>query len=432
MFLGFVSKGLSMIARILTTRIIGLEAMSIYTLASPAMVFLITLAQMGLPTAIATLISKHKERSKKIFLCGLFLSFIISMVFMLITIWLSPYLAKNVLKNEAVTLTLYALALLIPLVGLSSLLKGYFIGHNRVKMTAKSSIAEEISRIIFVLLFLDHFTKISPEYGAFGAMLGVCVGEVFQSLYLLTESQFHLYKRSLEVFQIKDIHPLEEIPGILSLSLPITLSRIVGSLTYFAEPILTTNVLLKAGYSANQIMLDYGVLNGYAMPILLLPGFFALALANYLLPNMSSLVGKKEFTKAKKLFLNVIMISLAIGISMSVIFFFFGKTILRILYHTEEGAKYIHYLAFPFILYYIESPLNNAMHALGLTKKAFTTTVLSCILRILSLLFLLQRYHIMAVALSTILEIFLTIVLNSYHVLKTFSRYQKESAIVSN
>lgn len=432
MFLGFVSKGLSMIARILTTRIIGLEAMSIYTLASPAMVFLITLAQMGLPTAIATLISKHKERSKKIFLCGLFLSFIISMVFMLITIWLSPYLAKNVLKNEAVTLTLYALALLIPLVGLSSLLKGYFIGHNRVKMTAKSSIAEEISRIIFVLLFLDHFTKISPEYGAFGAMLGVCVGEVFQSLYLLTESQFHLYKRSLEVFQIKDIHPLEEIPGILSLSLPITLSRIVGSLTYFAEPILTTNVLLKAGYSANQIMLDYGVLNGYAMPILLLPGFFALALANYLLPNMSSLVGKKEFTKAKKLFLNVIMISLAIGISMSVIFFFFGKTILHILYHTEEGAKYIHYLAFPFILYYIESPLNNAMHALGLTKKAFTTTVLSCILRILSLLFLLQRYHIMAVALSTILEIFLTIVLNSYHVLKTFSRYQKESAIVSN
>ena len=128
----------------------------------------------------------------------------------------------------------------------------------------------------------------------------------------------------------------------------------------------------------------------------------------------------------------MIMISLAIGISMSVIFFFFGKTILRILYHTEEGAKYIHYLAFPFILYYIESPLNNAMHALGLTKKAFTTTVLSCILRILSLLFLLQRYHIMAVALSTILEIFLTIVLNSYHVLKTFSRYQKESAIVSN
>ena len=86
MFLGFVSKGLSMIARILTTRIIGLEAMSIYTLASPAMVFLITLAQMGLPTAIATLISKHKERSKKIFLCGLFLSLIISMVFMLITI----------------------------------------------------------------------------------------------------------------------------------------------------------------------------------------------------------------------------------------------------------------------------------------------------------------------------------------------------------
>ena len=364
MFLGFVSKGLSMVARILTTRMIGLEAMAIYTLASPAMVFLITLAQMGLPTAIATLISKHKERSKKIFTCGLILSCIISIIFMTLTIWLSPFLAKNVLKNESVTLTLYALALLIPLVGLSSLLKGYFIGHNRVKMTAKSSIAEEISRIIFVLLFLDHFTKIGPEYAAFGAMLGVCVGEVFQSLYLLTESQFHLYKRSLE------IHPLEEIPGILSLSLPITLSRIVGSLTYFAEPILTTNMLLKAGYNANEIMLDYGVLNGYAMPILLLPGFFALALANYLLPNMASYVGKKEYGKAKKIFLNVLGISLGIGISMSIFFFFFGNTVLRILYHTEEGAKYIHYLAFPFILYYIESPLNNAIACIRINEKS--------------------------------------------------------------
>lgn len=431
MFLGFVSKGLSMVARILTTRMIGLEAMAIYTLASPAMVFLITLAQMGLPTAIATLISKHKERSKKIFTCGLILSCIISIIFMTLTIWLSPFLAKNVLKNESVTLTLYALALLIPLVGLSSLLKGYFIGHNRVKMTAKSSIAEEISRIIFVLLFLDHFTKIGPEYAAFGAMLGVCVGEVFQSLYLLTESQFHLYKRGLEIFNLKEIHPLEEIPGILSLSLPITLSRIVGSLTYFAEPILTTNMLLKAGYNANEIMLDYGVLNGYAMPILLLPGFFALALANYLLPNMASYVGKKEYGKAKKIFLNVLGISLGIGISMSIFFFFFGNTVLRILYHTEEGAKYIHYLAFPFILYYIESPLNNAMHALGLTKKAFITTVLSCIVRILSLLALINHFHIMAVALSTIFEIFLTIVLNGYHVLHAFSRYQKESAVNS-
>lgn len=203
----------------------------------------------------------------------------------------------------------------------------------------------------------------------------------------------------------------------------------MGSLTYFAEPILTTNMLLKAGYNANEIMLDYGVLNGYAMPILLLPGFFALALANYLLPNMASYVGKKEYGKAKKIFLNVLGISLGIGISMSIFFFFFGNTVLRILYHTEEGAKYIHYLAFPFILYYIESPLNNAMHALGLTKKAFITTVLSCIVRILSLLALINHFHIMAVALSTIFEIFLTIVLNGYHVLHAFSRYQKESAV---
>lgn len=427
---GFLGKGLSMIARILMTRELGTEAMSIYTLANPAMVLIITLAQMGLPTAIATLISKKPEKSKKIFVSGLFISLFISIALMISTILIAPYLAHNVLKNADVTMTIYGLALLIPLVSLSSLLKGYFVGHNLVKLTAISSIAEELTRILFILIFLHSFTKKGPQYASFGAMMGVCIGEIFQSLYLVFQSERKLYKRVQEVFDLRQIKPLEEIPGILSLSFPITLSRIIGSLTYFFEPIIVTNLLTKYGVSATKITLDYGILNGYAMPILMLPGFFALALANFLLPNMSSAIGKKNYRHAHQLFYMILFASIGIGLAMAIVLEWKGNEILRLLYRTDEGAMYVKWLAFPFILYYVETPIGNAMHALGLTKKAFLSTILSCTVRIISLVLFTKHYQIRAVAISTLLAILTNVVLNLFHVLRAFSFHHKETAIL--
>lgn len=429
MLLGFMAKALSMVARVLMNRTLSVEAMSLYTLASPAMVLIITLAQMGIPTTIATLISKNPTKSKKIFLSALLLCTTISLFFMVITIIFTPFLADNVLHNKEVTMTLYALALLAPLVSLSSLLKGYYIGHNLVKMTARSSIVEEIARIIFILFFLNYFASKGNEYAAFGAMIGVCIGEVFQTLYLLTESNLQLYKRINELFDIKDLSPLKEIPGILSLSLPITLGRIVGSLTYFLEPIIATNLMIKAGYLIENITLEYGILNGYAMPILLLPGFFSSSLANYLLPNMTRYSEQKQFYKAKKIFFFITSVSLSIGLIMALIFFFGGDKILYLLYKTDKGASYIHYLSFPFILYYIEAPLASAMHALEMTKKVFFTTVISSIVRIISLLILVPKLGINAIAISTLIEILVTIIINAYHVLMFFFSKTKKSAI---
>lgn len=420
-----------MIARILMTRAIGLEGMSIYTLANPAMVLIITLAQLGLPTAIATLISKNKEKSKKIFISGLIISFVISVILMVVIIFLAPFLSTNILKNNDVKMTIYGLALLVPLVSLSSLLKGYFIGHNLVKMTARSSIAEEAARIVFIVIFLHQFTKISPSYGAFGAIIGVCVGEIFQSIYLLFESNLKLYKHAYELLSLKDIKPLEEIPEVLSLSIPITLSRLIGSLTYFLEPIIITNLMLKSGYSSSFITTEYGIYSGYAMPVLLLPGFFSLAFSNYMLPILSRYIGNNDFKLAKKHFLKIICLCLSVGFLVAVIFYSNSENISYILYKTTQGSQYIKKLAFPFILYYLESPINTAMHALGLTKQAFYTTTTSCIARILILLIFTPKYGIDAISISTLIEITIIIVLNGFYIFKTLFKNDIKAIIIS-
>lgn len=59
----------------------------------------------------------------------------------------------------------------------------------------------------------------------------------------------------------------------MTISLPTTGSRLIGSISMFLEPILLTTILLKVGYSNNFIITEYGILNGYVMPLILLPSF---------------------------------------------------------------------------------------------------------------------------------------------------------------
>ena len=77
--LGMVTKIISMCSRIILSRSIGIDAVSIYSLVNPIFVFLITLSSFSLPTAISALISKYPEKGKKIFLTSLIILLLISL-----------------------------------------------------------------------------------------------------------------------------------------------------------------------------------------------------------------------------------------------------------------------------------------------------------------------------------------------------------------
>lgn len=416
--LGFLAKFLSMIARILMTRIIGVEGMGLFSLANPCMLLVINLAQLGLPTAIATKVAKEPQNSKKIFVSGLSISVVVSIILMISTYFLTPFLAVQILKNDRLTMTFYALALLIPLVSLSALIKGYFIGQNEMKLTSLSTVMEEVGRIFFILIFLDYFASKSPEYASFGAMLGVCVGEIFQSLYLIFFNERHLYRRINEILSIKRLQIIEKSHEILSISIPITLSRLIGSITYFFEPIILTNMMIKYSFTTQEITYGYGILNGYVMPLLLMPGFFTVAFSNFLLPNLSRLIANNRIIEARKTFFKVMLLSLGIGITMAITFTFFSKPLMMILYGMSEGHNYVSLLSFPFIVYYFESPLISAMHALDLTKKAFILTLISCIIRLISLTLLIKHFNVLAVCISTLISVYFIVICELYLVLR--------------
>ena len=61
---GIITKVLGMAIKIIVTRMIGIEGLSLYTLIMPTFGLLIALAQLGFPIAISTLVAEGKSNNK--------------------------------------------------------------------------------------------------------------------------------------------------------------------------------------------------------------------------------------------------------------------------------------------------------------------------------------------------------------------------------
>lgn len=147
--IGFISKILSTVARVLTAREIGQEGMGIFMLITPIMILSINIIQMSFPTSIAKLIAQNKFKTKNIIITTSIIALIINSLFMILLISFSPFIANSILKNPKTLLALNGLALLIPLISMGGLLKGYYAGIGKIEITGYSQVSEEIARIAF-------------------------------------------------------------------------------------------------------------------------------------------------------------------------------------------------------------------------------------------------------------------------------------------
>ena len=168
---------------------------------------------------------------------------------------------------------------------------------------------------------------------------------------------------------------------ILNVSIPTTGSRLIGSITYFLEPIILTFVLLQVGYTNDFITNQYGIINGYVYPILLLPSFFTMAISNALLPVVSNNYNNNRKSYAKNKLKQAIIISLLVGVPATIILMIFPEFFLKLIYNTTLGSNYIRIVAPIFILHYIQAPLTITLQAMGKSKIAMKGTLYGSIIR---------------------------------------------------
>ena len=425
--MGFLAKIISTLAKIIIARKIGIESMSIYSLTLPTMVLMINLAQAGFSTAVAKLIAQNRKNTLKIMISAIFLSPGLNLIIALIYFPLVPTIGKHLLHNSLTIPTLYCIGCIVPLVSFSSLLKGYFVGIEQVEKSSYCQISEELARILFIVVFVDIFINQGPSFLAFFAMCGMLVGEIASIIHLILSLHVNL-KQKLKNSKSIDKNEIKVFKKqILEIAMPTTSTRIIGSISYFIEPILFTFLMLKSGVSVSKTTIEYGIITGYIMPLLLLPGFFASAFSLALLPRISKAIANKNYNYAKKLLKYFTLASFIIGLLFSIIIFLAPNFFMNLLYHHTKGASYIKKYALFMVLYYIESPLNVAMVSLSLEKKIFLESITCNIIKIITYLIFIPLFKADGLMIGVLSGVFSTVFSYLYFINKGFKKLTKDT-----
>lgn len=381
---GMITRFLGFINRIVVARLIGEEGMGLYMMALPTLFLIITLTQFGLPVAIAKRVAEadavnDQLKIKKILVVSLVITFSISIILSIVTFFGAPTIAKTLLTDERTLYPLLVITPIIPIVAVSTVLRGYFQGKHNMKPQSYAQVIEQIVRIIFVYIFINLLLPYGIEIAAAGAMLSVVIGEFVSVCFMMYQFNFKRIKRvRLTLFH----KPKETIHSLFSIALPSTGSRLIGSISNFLEPILVSQALAIAGISSIAATKQYGELAGYVIPLLFLPTFITHSLAIALIPSIAEAGAKNNHSAIHYRIHQAIRISFASGALATIVLVLFAKQILFYMYGSSNASDLLMLMAPFYILLYIQAPLQAALQAMDLAKESMWNNLIGALVKL--------------------------------------------------
>lgn len=420
-FLGFVNK-------IVVARIMGAEGVGLYMMAVPTLLLVITITQLGLPVAISKLVAEAEAKNdtrkiKRILVVSLSTTGTLSIIFTCAMIAFAPVISQTLLTDERAYYPLIAIAPIVPIVALSSVLRGYFQGKQNMRPTAYSQVIEQVVRITLVALLTTAFLPYGVEYAAAGAMISVVIGELASLIYMVlmfkTKKRFRVRNGFMNYLR----QGKRTFNELMNIALPTTGSRLIGSITFFFEPIVVAQSLAIAGVTTVVATKQYGELAGFVIPLLTLPTFITYSLSVSLVPAISEAAAQRQYTLIHHRLNQALRLALLSGGISVVILFVYAEPIMDLMYNAPNAAIYLQVMAPLSIFLYFQGPLQATLQALNLAKAAMMNSLFGAIVKIAAIFVLASRSDlgIMGAALAIVLGIVLVTLLHFTSVVKTIS-----------
>lgn len=413
-----IARVLGFINRIVVARLIGEEGVGLYMMALPTLFLVITITQFGLPVAISKFVAEanakgDEKKIKKILVVSLACTLSLSLLFTPLLLILAPMLSGTLFTDERTIWPLLAIAPIVPIIAVSSVIRGYFQGKQNMHPFALSQIIEQIVRIAFIAVLTKAFLPYGIEYAAAGAMLASVIGELVSLLYLMSMFKLRKHFKMRKGFFKIARSGKGTFKELMSIAVPTTGSRMISSFSGFLEPIIVTQSLAIAGVATSLATRQYGELMGYALPLLYLPSFITLSLATSLVPAVSEANSQGNILLVEHRLKQALHITFNTGCIAVVVLFVFADPILEAMYGSSNASVFIKFLAPFFILYYFQIPLQSMLQALNLARAAMLNSFIGAVVKLVVIWLLATKENfgimgaVIGIAVSTVLVAFL-------------------------
>lgn len=394
-FAGLTSRLMGFFYRIFLANTIGAEGMGIYQLIFPIYSVCFSLCASGIETAVSKLTAEKyalgdSKKAFEILKTGILITFTLSVSCSLFIYHYAQPLSIIFLKEPECTELLKFLAFTIPLGTVQSCICGYYFGVHKAGVPAAAQLVEQTCRIgcVFLIyhIFRTNHTEISPVI----AVIGLVFGELCTLLFTLTCFSFQPQKQHSASFT----QLFSCTKEILSLSTPLTLSRICINLLASLEAALIPNALKSYGMDSATALSVYGILNGMALPFILFPNALTGSLSIMLLPAVSESQANGKLLTLKQTIRKTFSFCLFLGTSCLIFFLLFGRFLGEFFFSSQLAGNFMTILAWICPFLYLNTTLNSVLNGLGLTHITFFNGIFGLFLRIGFIYFLIPKIGI--------------------------------------
>ncbi len=375
---GLLVKLLGMLNKIIITRILGVDGVSMYSLMMPTVMLLLGICSFSLSTSIQNIVStniskksySNRDLIKKCFIISTLLCCIISLITLIFNYSICHYL----LKMDELQIPFLCF---IPMYFFSSwggVLKGYYHGHNKLNIYAFAQTLEQIIRILFSLFLIIYQEHFSLQTCLILIVLSMSVGEIFQFGFLFIYTIFFTKIKN-------ETNIIYKYSDFMKTSTTLTISRLITSIAFFLEPIIFTYAFTLTGMSSTIANRYFGILHGYVIPLVITGSFITGAINQAILPSLTS--NKTNIEKTKDIISKSLFLSLIPGVLFFFLTFFYSNEVLTFVYGTNIGSIYLKLLGISAFISYFDGVFYAVLLAHNQEKKMLLHNIISSFIKLL-------------------------------------------------
>ncbi len=360
------TRALGFVLRLTTARLMGAQALGVMEMASSAVMLAITPVTAGVPTAMSRLTAQKSADPHAVLHAGLSLVKRLSALLIPAMLVLTPALAWLLGDLRTLPAILTSLPCIL-LLGLCAVYSGYFYGLDEAATPALNECAEQTIRCVLALLLLYFLsgrsvavTAALPNLAEVAAGVGV----------------WWLFRRKAPCLRGPAAPAIRR--EIVRLTAPTTGARLCQTALRSLNAVLLPVCLRRSGLSSAAATAQFGLLNGMAMPLLMLPGIVTGAICMVATPAVSRQEG--QHARLQHTMRQLLLSAAGVGATAAIVLFFGANFLSTRLFREAALAPLLRLMAPSALLMAVQQVQFGLITGLGVQNKALTGTVIASFL----------------------------------------------------
>ena len=320
---------------------LGAEGMGYFHSAYEIYALFCVISTAGLPVALSVLVSSalaegDTRGAERIYRTSLGVFLGVGLLGSGAMAALSPLFCR-LIRSENARGCILAISPTVLLVCISSAIRGYFQGFQRMTQTAVSQLTEAVGKLVFGLLLAGLAVRRGWGTPAVAAMAGagLTAGTLLSTLYLVAEKIRFRPALHGPCFLPREKGTLMQLT---KLALPMTLGASAVSLTRLIDMAMILRRLQSVGYSAAAANAAYGSYTTLALSVYALVPTLLSSVALPLVPLLSAAITSGDLDRQAALIRASYRLTAVIALPASLGLSMFARPILLLLFGREPDA----------------------------------------------------------------------------------------------